>query len=67
MHGSNYDYDISIPSHHAADRAVSGRTAAVRRVSSDGIAAAAHARRRRAAAVHTHGGPSASRLQDQTG
>ena len=67
MHGFNDDYDISIPSHHVADRAVSGRTAAVRRLSSGGVAAAAHARRRRAAAVHTHGGPSASRLQDQTG
>ena len=67
MHGSNYDYNISVPSHHAADRAVSGRAAAVRRLSSGGVAAAAHARRRRAAAVHTHGGPSATRLQDQAG
>ena len=66
-HCLNDNDDNGIRTHHVADRAVSARTAAVRQTSNDGMAVAAHARRHRAAVVHTHDGPSASRLQDQTG
>ena len=58
-HCLNDNDDNGIRTHHAADRAVSARTAAVRQTSNDGMAVVAHARappsRRRAHARRTLG------------